>query len=115
MLLCDHALDVDEKLHFWQLKTGDGQGVEFKRPDGSAGLATWAAACNDCFVEADGQFVLLKIKNDGKWIDGKPIYIDRDPGRDSPYLKGDLHPEHGINDISQLNPSQTYNPKEGSP
>ncbi len=72
-LVCAHATEgpttLIPHLHFWMLPDG----VDFKRPDGSRGNATWFVACDACFKQAKGDAQKVKYVGDVVWDDDRPM------------------------------------------
>ena len=57
--------------HWW----GAPDGIQFKRPDGTKGVALWIVTCEKCFTAADGDFDKIQIRGDGRWIGDEPAIL----------------------------------------
>ena len=70
LLGCIHRPDVHGKSHVFSLP----KGLEFRRPDGSSGNATWVLLCNQCFTKHADDPLKAPIGCDLTWEEGdEPI------------------------------------------
>lgn len=63
---CGH-LDRGD-LHWFQY----GRPIEFSRPDGSRGEASWFAACSSCYAE-HAEDAPKFVRGDGRWTGDAPV------------------------------------------
>lgn len=70
VLHCGHL--EDKPHHFFALSDGKTvAGINFKRPDGSQGLAHWMVLCEMCFTR-NGDEPERCIRGDATWIGDEP-------------------------------------------
>jgi hypothetical protein len=71
VLTCSHRDDEFKPHHFFKLEPH----VDFGRPDGSTGRATWAVVCNSCF-RSNADSPMDMITGDALWRGDEPAIYD---------------------------------------
>lgn len=67
ILRCPHR---GRKDYHWYLAA---RGIDFTRPDGTNGTATWICACDLCNEQCGGKIENVPIASDGVWMGNAPV------------------------------------------